>query len=143
MQIKPFRLETKDISLILYLLSLPFPALYLDHDYIALRDNVYSSLYVLIWGIFSLPDGTVAWFANPFFIIAYLGRNIKSSVVFSILATISALSSFFYSSIWNDGDGRIQIVGYGSGFYIWLASIVLLTASNLNNYQRNTPNRQK
>ncbi|MFJ2456835.1 hypothetical protein ACIOWK_35005 [Pseudomonas protegens] len=136
MKLRPFQFELKDLALALYGLSLMLPATNEHHEVFDVSPNSYG-WEILLLGILAVMDGGIAWLANIAFIPAYLYRNARKSLICSIVAIAMGLTSFSYTSIWNDGDGRISITSYSYGFYVWMLSFVWLAATSMGSL-RNT-----
>lgn len=126
MKLRPLRLEPRDLSLALFAFSLMLPAIN-ERNEVWERESVTYGFDVLRVGFLALLDGSAAWLANIFFIAAFFSqKSARRSLLFSLCAILLGLSSFAYTSMWNDGDGRITITGYSYGFYVWLLSFVWL-----------------
>jgi len=130
MKMRPFQFELKDFALALYGLSLILPATNEHHEVFDVSPNSYG-WEILLLGILAVMDGGIAWLANIAFIPAYLYRNARKSMICSIIAIAMGLTSFSYTSIWNDGAGRISITSYSYGFYVWMLSFVWLAATSI------------
>jgi hypothetical protein len=82
-------------------------------------------------GAFGLLWLLPGWFANPVILTLWvrlaLGKKVgRSSVIWAIVASVLALSSFRLLGQDAAFDGPSEIVtGLGPGFYLWLASVVL------------------
>ncbi|MBF5057383.1 hypothetical protein Y5W_02677 [Alcanivorax sp. 521-1] len=117
------------ISVVLYVLSLFFPAFTTDSSYQGFSAvlNDYMGWYVLMIGWAAVLDNCIAWFANPLFGLSVLmllcGQTSKVTRNLSYGSFILALSSFFYSSLWADGGPRERIVEYQAGFWLWLSAM--------------------
>lgn len=130
MKIHPFQFELKDFALALYGLSLMLPATNEHHEVFDVSPSSYG-WEILLLGILAVMDGGIAWLANLALIPAYLYRDARKSLICSILAITMGLTSFSYTSIWNDGAGRISITSYSYGFYVWMLSFVWLAATSI------------
>ena len=83
-------------------------------------------LLMIGWG--ALYDGVVAWLANPAIVASWVmiwfpqARTLAA--VFGLIALCCALSFMLQSDvITNEGGGRSVITGYGTGYWLWTASI--------------------
>ncbi|WP_156152801.1 MULTISPECIES: hypothetical protein [Pseudomonas] len=130
MTFRPFQLEPKDLGLLFYVLSLLLPAIRQHHERLEVPPVVYG-WEVLLTGALAIPDAGIAWLANVAFAVAYLSRKPGRVRVCSAAAIALGLTSFTYSGIWNDGDGRISITGYSYGFYVWMLAFIWLPLSRL------------
>ncbi|MDT9634449.1 hypothetical protein FIV41_15805 [Pseudomonas marginalis] len=135
MKIRPLQFELKDFALALYGLSLMLPATNEHHEVFDVSPYSYG-WHILLSGILAVMDGGIAWLANIAFIPAYLYRNARKSLICSIIAIAMGLTSFSYTSIWNDGAGRISITSYSYGFYVWMLSFAWLAATSVIELQR-------
>jgi len=78
----------------------------------------------------------VAWFANPLLLLSVVllllnrsGMALATSAASVILATTTFL---IHKAPFNEAGHMADVVGYGPGFYLWLASIsAILLASVL------------
>jgi hypothetical protein len=87
---------------------------------------------VLTKGWAGVLTGDIAWFANIFFFLcvcAYLFRLFWSSLILSLAALAIGLLSLRATAWWFNEGSSTQIVGLGSGFYVWLASFLVIGAS--------------
>lgn len=126
MKLRPLRLEPRDLSLALFAFSLMLPAIN-TRDEVWDREGVTYGYDVFCVGFLALLDGSAAWLANIFFIAAFFSqKSARRSLFCSLCATLLGLSSYLYTSIWNDGAGRITITGYNYGLYVWMSSFVWL-----------------
>lgn len=127
MRLRPLRLELRDLSLALYAFSLMLPAIN-NRDEVWERESITYGYDILLFGFLALFDGSAAWLANVFFVIAFFSQeSARRSLLYSLCAILLGLSSFMYTSIWNDGAGRITVTGYSYGFYVWMSAFVWLT----------------
>jgi hypothetical protein len=82
---------------------------------------------LLLVGWIGFIDGFHAWFANPLLLIAWIMALLWPrlvSPVFAIGALVLALGFLRHEDILiNEGGGRAKIVGYGIGYWLWIASI--------------------
>ncbi|MXR28648.1 hypothetical protein [Pseudomonas sp. PICF6] len=126
MKFHPLRLEARDLSLALFAFSLTLPA-------IDTRDEVWGVEHVTVGyealciGFLALLDGCPAWLANLFFIVAFFSqKSARRGLISASCATLLGLSAYLYTSMWNDGDGRLTITGYSYGFYVWMLAFLWL-----------------
>jgi hypothetical protein len=117
------------VALVMFCVSLALPA-------IIFSDNDYHRGYaVLIYGILGSLAGDFAWFANPVFIGAYItfcARAFAMSSLFSLVCVVFAATSYTAKSALISFSSPATIKSLASGFYLWMASfVVLLVASVL------------
>jgi hypothetical protein len=103
-----------------------FACLFQDGYY---RSNGYppeNSATLLALGVFGLLDGIVAWLANPALLAAWVCfyfKRFNISLWLGILAFILIISFLLHTTIIaNEGGTRVEIIGYGLGFWLWLVS---------------------
>ena len=95
-------------------------------------------LFLFLWGWLGPLDGVFAWYANPLLFLAWFsfsdGRT-TSAVQKGICSALLASTYLLHKSILLDeGGGRAMIVSYNLGYWLWLASpIVLLLACRIPN----------
>lgn len=85
---------------------------------------------VLAFGWMGLIGGLVAWYANPFFVLAFIGALVdkrKVAVYAAILSSALSLDTFRVLSVGlpNNGDS-LKIAKLDAGAYIWLAAMFLM-----------------
>jgi len=110
----------------LWFLSLFFNALILYND------NSYLGFAILLNGWQGPLVGNFAWFANLFFVYAFLkqisGRKIAS--ISSAIALVLSLDVMrFHEIVLSAAPTSSPVYGYGIGFVLWFASIWLLYLS--------------
>ena len=113
------------ISMGTFLMSLTQTAFMIDKS-----DSDSGSMHSLLalltgWlALFSSPAGT-AWVANPLLVLSwfFISRNIRKALIASILATAASASFLLFGEIISDEAGHTsEIIGYGSGYWLWLIS---------------------
>ncbi|WP_347216165.1 hypothetical protein [Chryseobacterium sp.] len=116
------------ISLILYIASLPFTAVYA-------KGHEMSGLACALLGWAEMDGGGIAWLANPLLFIGaffLLLKQIKISVVLSLIAFGL---TFCYLSVGeitvNEAGHKFPITGYGPGYFLWIASCFSLLIGNI------------
>ena len=71
-----------------------------------------------------------AWYANPFYFAALIALGMKKryiAALFSCSALAIALTTLSIKRIERDEAGNMTaVVGYGPGFYLWLASMLVV-----------------
>jgi hypothetical protein len=112
---------------LLFLISLTLPAIiFSDNDF-------HRGFAVLIYGILGALAGDFAWFANPLFLAAlvtFSARAFSVSGVMALMCVGLASTSFYAKAALVTFSTPATIKSLASGFYVWLASfVVLLIAS--------------
>jgi hypothetical protein len=126
MKFHPLRLEARDLSLALFAVSLMLPAINTRNEVWEFESVTYG-YEALCFGFLALLGDSAAWLANPFFIVAFFShKSARRRLISALCATLLGLSSYLYTSMWNDGDGRVTVTGYSYGFYVWLSSFLWL-----------------
>jgi hypothetical protein len=119
------------LSLMLFVMSLTQPAFYIDRKE---DPNAYcNSLVLFLLGWMSLLGGAIVpfilWLANPLYIVSILLilRKKIGALCTTWSSTILALIFWQLKSIMTSESGCYShITGRGPGFYLWLASFVVL-----------------
>lgn len=118
--------------MIYFLAACASPALYFQKVLDVTVRNVLDGWMGLLGGWMGIVFWrTLAWLANPCYVIALICflRWARGATIiwgsFALLFALLTLELFFRSSLGNLG-GNEKLVGLGSGFYFWLASIVIL-----------------
>jgi hypothetical protein len=76
----------------------------------------------------------LAWFANPLFLVSVILLSLNRSYMALATSTVSLILSattFLIQKVpYNEAGHTANVVGYGLGFYLWIASIsmILLTS---------------
>ena len=110
------------VSLVFYILCLCFPAFYVSET----REPNYA-LTMLAIGWLGPLDGHFSWYANIFYMLALIFFKREGSVPLLILSIMLAFSFLLKSKILRDeGGGTSDITAYGVGYFLWIASIVML-----------------
>jgi len=114
------------LSVSLFIGSLGFKTLILSKG----DSSFLTGLVCLLLGFSYLP-----WFANPLFFLGILFLSLKrfwlalaASATSAILATTAL---FIREAPYNEAGHTASVVGYGPGFYLWLASISVLLFTSL------------
>jgi len=84
------------------------------------------------WTGLYLGGPMLTWLANPCLFIAwrtFKGSN-KISLIFSVLASIGSLAFLFFPSIYEIDEGVNTIVQYQLGYWLWLASSLVMLIAN-------------
>lgn len=121
------------ISICIFVLSLAFPAYYMNKDY----ESV-NSLLVLGLGWLGIFDWQFSWLANLFFFLALLYRtDLEKSATLGMVSLAFAISFLFYKEVLTGldlGYEKIhkEITGYGWGYFLWIISIAILLIGQSN-----------
>ena len=114
------------LSVSLFIGSLGFKTLILSKG----DSSFLTGLVCLLLGFSYLP-----WFANPLFFLGILFLSLKrfwlalaAPATSAILATTAL---FIREAPYNEAGHMASVVGYGPGFYLWLASISVLLFTSL------------
>jgi hypothetical protein len=76
----------------------------------------------------------IAWFANPLFLMSVIFLSLNRSgmaLATSTASLILAATTFLIQKVpYNEAGHTAEVVGYGLGFYLWIASmcVILLTS---------------
>lgn len=87
-----------------------------------------TGLTLLLVGMVAVVDLNFAWLANPALLLAWFGiwtRPTRTAALYLAITGFGfALSFLLYDDIPANegGDGRLRIVRYGPGYWLWLAS---------------------
>jgi len=86
---------------------------------------------ILALGWLSPLIGNFAWFANPLFLWSLLRLRFgKPAVGLALLSVLLSLDAFRFSKyLLNEGGGSTPVYGYGWGFVLWLAALLVLLAA--------------
>jgi hypothetical protein len=121
------------VSCLLYLGSLCLPCI----DLAGVRANPVYGIFLLLIGWLGILDNVYAWYANPLLLLILcllILKQYRWALLAGIPCLVLAYSTLLMREMTvNEAGGRQRIVGYGSGFYLWLASctIPVLTAAIL------------
>ncbi|MBX3732689.1 MAG: hypothetical protein KF791_08850 [Verrucomicrobiae bacterium] len=79
--------------------------------------------------------GKFAWYANPILLAAYIAFLKKKDVLTTILSVAAlavAATTLSIEEVPRNSSGTLtRVVGYGLGFYFWLASMAVLFAAGI------------
>lgn len=113
------------LAAVLFLSSLGLKTLLLSHG-----DSSFLPGFVCLLFGFSY----VAWFANPLFVASIILLSINRSGMALATSTASVILAATTFSIqkapFNEAGHMANVVGYGLGFYLWIASMcgIVLTS---------------
>ncbi|MDR1959787.1 MAG: hypothetical protein LBQ54_12215 [Planctomycetaceae bacterium] len=114
------------LSIILFLMSLTQPAFIVD-------GGMYIGFLLLLIGWLGVGLGAgISWLANPLILVSWVTAGVPGlSFVLSLLAALFAGSFLMFDEIIRDeGGGMEKIVGYSSGYWFWLFSMLVMLAGN-------------
>ncbi|MDQ1098592.1 MULTISPECIES: hypothetical protein [Chryseobacterium] len=116
------------ISLVLFMASLPFTAVYSGN-------NEIGGLTCLLLGWAEPERGGIAWFANPIFFISAFFLLFRLAKISAVLSLIAVVLTFCYLSVGeitiDEAGYRYPITSYGIGYYLWIASCISLFIGSL------------
>jgi len=87
---------------------------------------------LLLIGWMGLLAYVFNWLANPALLLAYIfvfKRKYEHATISSLVSVYFAASFLTRETISAGGDGE-TITGYGSGYWLWLASAIIMTISS-------------
>lgn len=113
------------ISVLLFALSLPQDGYYIARDGMGKADPAWGLLLIGWLGM----GETLAWFANPMLLAAWLMIWRKQGIPAIVAASLSLVLSLSFllndTIICDEAGNRSPIIGYGYGYWLWIASIVV------------------
>lgn len=116
------------ISLLLYLASLPFTAVYA-------KDHEMSGLACALLGWAEMEGGGIAWLANPLLFIGAFFLLLKQVKISAVISLIAFGLTFCYLSVGeitvNEAGHKFPITGYGPGYFLWMASCFALLLGSI------------
>ena len=119
-------------SVLLFVASLTQDAYYLAGDNSGASA---ASWLLLLIGWMGLFYGIVAWVANPLLVISWmlcLRDELRAAFIVSAAALLVALSFLLHSTIVaSEAPTYEAVTGYGPGYWLWLASMLIMTAGTL------------
>ncbi|NIE73980.1 hypothetical protein F3J45_05905 [Pantoea sp. Ap-967] len=113
------------LSLALYLLSLAFDGAVMT------AGRHMPALQMFLYGPWGIPFGMFQWFANPLLAVAILchRRLRRLALLLGLAALYLAASSFGIERLPDNISYEFtHRIGFGAGFYLWLAAIVVFCA---------------
>ena len=122
-------------SVLLFLASLTQDGYYLAGDN---PESWSASWLLLLIGWMGLYVGVFAWLANPLLVLSWMlclrGKH-GAALIVSTAAVLFALSFLLHSTIVADEAPTYKAVtGYGVGYWLWLASMLIMAAGTLGLY---------
>jgi hypothetical protein len=121
-----FRIAGIVLATVLFLLSLGFNTLKLSQG-----DSSFLLGFVcLLFGFEYL-----AWLANPFFLVSIILLSLNRSRVALATSTVSvilaATTFLIQKAPFNEAGHMANVVGYGPGFYLWIASMSVIFVTSV------------
>lgn len=126
------------ISALLYLACLAYPAISLREIYG--KSFPHLGFDVALIGFFAVLSGNFAWLANIFLLLSWmvifkancLRKDIRQSLYLSLIALGLSLHTLQFNSIgMRDKSGSCCLIidGFYIGFYLWIASIIVVVVT--------------
>ncbi|EJT84060.1 hypothetical protein PPS11_26744 [Pseudomonas putida S11] len=91
-------------------------------------DRHMPALQMLLYGPWGMPFGLYQWFANPLLALAILAhrRFRRLALLVGLVAVYLAASSFGIDRLPDNQSYEFHdLTGFGAGFYLWLAAMVV------------------
>ena len=139
MESREIKFTTIGLSLLIFAISLTQNALVVNYNN---EIKTSSSLEYLFIGSIAFMGGglleEIVWLANPLCLVAliFLIKNDEKAVLLSLIASCLAISFSFWNEILGAESGTMaKIVSFELGYYLWLASILILTIGILIHYK--------
>ena len=127
-------------SVLVFLASLTQDAYYLAGDN---PDAWATSWGVLLVGWMGIFYGVFAWLANPLLLLSWilcLRGELRAALIISAAAVLFALSFLLHSTIVaSEAPTYRAVTGYGVGYWLWLASMLIMAAGTLRLYLASRP----
>jgi hypothetical protein len=87
--------------------------------------------------------GVFAWLANPLLLLSWilcLRGELRAALIISAAAVLFALSFLLHSTIVaSEAPTYRAVTGYGVGYWLWLASMLIMAAGTLRLYLASRP----
>ena len=98
--------------------------------------NCGDSIVVLLFGFLGITTGgaAITWIANPALLISwiFIKKDLKKSLIASIVASTFAVSFLFFESVISDEAGHYsKIINYKIGYWLWLSSCLIMLIGNI------------
>lgn len=131
MESREIKFTTIGLSLLVFAISLTQNALVVNYNN---EIKTSSSLEYLFIGSVAFMGGglleEIIWLASPLCLLAivFMIKDDKRAVLVSLIASALAISFSFWNEILGAESGTMaKIVSFELGYYLWLASILILT----------------
>ena len=122
-------------SVLLFVASLTQDAYYLAGDN---PESWSASWVLLLMGWMGVFYGVITWLANPLLVLSWilcLRGELRAAVIVSAAAVLLALSFLLHSTIvTSEAPTYEAVAGYGAGYWLWLASMLIMAAGSLRLY---------
>jgi len=93
-----------------------------------------SALYLFLIGWLGLLSGTIAWFANPLLIAAWVLfwlRRYWIALALGAAALFCALSFLNVDTVVvSEAPTFAKVTGFGLGYWLWITSMIVITAGS-------------
>ncbi|UTN04881.1 hypothetical protein L0669_03040 [Flavobacterium bizetiae] len=139
MESREIKFTTIGLSLLVFAISLTQNALVVNYNN---EIKTASSLEYLFIGSIAFMGGglleEIIWLASPLCLLAikFMIKDDKRAVLVSLIASALAISFSFWNEILGAESGTMaKIVSFELGYYLWLASILILTIGILIHYK--------
>lgn len=139
MESREIKFTTIGLSLLVFAISLTQNALVVNYNN---EIKTSSSLEYLFIGSVAFMGGglleEIIWLASPLCLLAivFMIKDDKRAVLVSLIASALAISFSFWNEILGAESGTMaKIVSFELGYYLWLASILILTIGILIHYK--------
>ncbi|MBB3188361.1 hypothetical protein [Microbacter margulisiae] len=127
------------IKLITLTLSIGLFAVSITQDCFSVSDGTVSSLSALLggfWGMLFTGGSSITWLANPILLTTWILMlfTTKQQLLLIGSALSSSLSSLFllfHDAVLDEAGNKYLIVGYSTGYWLWLASSLVLFIGSL------------
>lgn len=131
----------KYISILLFLTALIFPCF----DTMEEEGEDGEGAALLLSGFFGFFSTTAgfSWLANPALWMSwsYFTKKPRQSFIASVIAVLFALSFLLFKTIMvNEAGGTSSVVKYRIGYWLWLASCLIMLIGNI--YLRHRDNQE-
>ncbi len=129
-----FRLTLLIVSIVIFCISLTNDGFYIDRPS---NPRAWAPGWAeLMLGWILVPGGIIAWLANPLLFFGWMLLANKllapASTIVTALAICIALSFLLHKEIITSEAGNVSAVtGYGSGYYLWIGSMVVAMLAGL------------
>jgi hypothetical protein len=94
-----------------------------------------SALYLFLLGWLGLLSGTIAWFANPLLIAAWVLFRLRRywiALALGVAALFCALSFLNVDTVVvSEAPTFAKVTGFGLGYRLWIASMIVITAGSV------------
>jgi hypothetical protein len=120
----PKRRLLAGLWLLLWFLSLAAPVANTGHG----KDQSWPGWSMLAIGWLGVLTAQFAWFANPIFfagishIFTGYAGGMSRLAIFILLVPLSA-DALLWHAIYGSAAGPVRILGFGPGYYLWLAAM--------------------